>query len=259
MLRRFFLIISFTFLIFLPGLVFGDEFKSIHQLDWEKLKDKSGDLPREKSPSFRTTPCVNKEVVGFYNSYSSNYLSQIQWDLLTILAWFSVTANADGSLTNSSGWHWPEYAPITTAHSNSVKVVLTVTCFSGTTIGTILSTPSIRTTLINNLLTLVQNGNGDGVCIDFEGVPAGYKTQLLAFMTELNNTFKSANSNYHVSICTPAVDWNGVFDYDQLALNCDALFIMAYDYHWSSGPKAGPVAQLTSGSVWGTYNVTWTV
>ncbi|HDS09261.1 MAG TPA: hypothetical protein ENN73_03450, partial [Firmicutes bacterium] len=259
MSRRFHAIILLFFLFISPSIIFCVEYKSIHQLDWERLKEKSGLVPSEKTGFTRTTPCVNKEVVGFYNSYSSNYLSQIQWDLLTIVAWFSVTANADGSLTNSSGWHWPEYAPISTAHSNGVKVVLTVTCFNSTTIGTILGSSSIRATLINNLLTLVQNGNGDGVCIDFEGVPSGYKTQLVTFMTELNNTFKTTNPDYHVSICTPAVDWSGVFDYDELALNSDALFIMAYDYHWSSGSKAGPVAPLTSGSVWGTYNVTWTV
>ncbi|MBM4386335.1 MAG: hypothetical protein FJ088_01270, partial [Deltaproteobacteria bacterium] len=59
-------------------------------------------------------------------------------------------------------------------------------------------------------------------------------------------------------IATPAVDYHGSYDYSELAENSDGLMIMAYGYHWKSSDP-GPISPLTSGEIWGKYNVTWTV
>ena len=62
-----------------------------------------------------------------------------------------------------------------------------------------------------------------------------------------------------VTIFSPAVDWSSAFDYFNLAQVTDGLVMQGYDYHWRTSPTAGPVAPLTGGPTWGTYNVTWTV
>lgn len=247
---------------------------SIHQIESEKygkielfelkypliytVKENEWDciLKREES--------LTKTIFGFMPYWVVNDLSKVRWDLLTHIAYFSVGVNSDGSLTNQSeNYAWPNgsyvQALINTAHSNGVKVVLTATNFNSSSISTLLSNSTYRQNAISNLLSLVQSGNGDGVCIDFEGVSNTQKANLVTFMTNLTSAFHSSIPNSHILICTPAVDWSGAFDYDQLAINSDGLFIMAYDYYWSGSSTAGPVSPKSSSSRWGTYSVSWTI
>jgi N-acetylmuramoyl-L-alanine amidase len=208
-------------------------------------------------PELLSTPQVNRTVFGFLPYWVASSLTHVRWDLLTHVAYFDVPLNSDGTLGTTA---WPSgayvQALLNTAHANGVKVVLSATNFSSSGIGTLLGSPTYRQNAIDNLLAKVQEGSGDGVNIDLEGVPVAQKANLVVFMTGLASAFHAAVPGSHVSICTPAVDWSNAFDYDQLALSSDGLFIMGYDYHWSGSTTAGPVAQLTG---WGTYNVTWTV
>ncbi len=207
-------------------------------------------------------PRVAKQVVGFYPYWAGGFTG-VHWDLLTTVAYFSAEVDAtarNGTFGDVHGWGSGTASLISTAHANGVKVVLTLTLFDSTAITTILGNASYRSALVNNALALVQGAGGDGVCLDFEGVPGGSanKTGLVALMTSMTDAFHAAIPGSKVLIATPAVDWNGVFDYDQLALHSDGLMIMAYDYHWSGGAP-GPVSPLTGGSLWGTYNVEWTI
>jgi spore germination protein YaaH len=230
----------------------------IHQEDWQKHQHSPTIRFAEQAGlnSLETTAesaALYRTVFGFYPYWINGY-STIRWDLLTHLAWFAVEAKADGSISNTHGW--PDTDLIETAHANGVKVILTVTCFSSSSITGILSSSDNRTKLVQGLWTEVAKGSADGVNIDFEGVPVAQKANLVAFMTELNQWFKMQNRASSVTLDTPAVDWSGAFDYDQLALNSDGLMIMAYNYYWSGSSQAGPVSPLSG---WGTYNVNWTV
>ncbi|MFM7064572.1 MAG: hypothetical protein ACKO04_13935, partial [Actinomycetes bacterium] len=61
-----------------------------------------------------------------------------------------------------------------------------------------------------------------------------------------------------VFVAMPAVDWNGSYDYDQIALATDGLFVMGYDYYWSGG-NPGPTAPLFGSARWGTHALDWTL
>lgn len=246
---------------------------SIHQTEW--LSHAGQPLPEPAYPfhytvapeareeSVPSPSALTRTVYGFLPNWVATNLSHIQWNLLSHISYFSVTLNSDGSVTNLSGsYAWPSgtYAAAVrnTAHANGVKVTLAATNFTPSSITTLLSSSTNRQNAINNLKALVQ-GYGEGVNIDLEGVPASQKANLVTFMTDLTAAFHSAIPGSHVTLDTPAVDWSGAFDYDQLALNSDGMFIMGYDYWWSGSSTAGPCSPLTSGGVWGTYNVTWTV
>ncbi len=216
--------------------------------DWSDLG-----LRREES--------LTRTVYGFMPYWVVSDLTKVQWDLLTHVAYFSVEMNSTGGIDNYH--NWPNGTSvqnlISLAHANGVKVTLTATLFSTSSITTLLSSSTYRQNAINNLLAQVQAGNADGVCIDFEGVSSTQKANLVTFMTDLTNAFHSSIPGSHVSICTPAVDWSGAFDYDQLAIHSDGMFIMAYDYYWSGSSTAGPVSPRMSSSRWGTYSVNWTI
>jgi spore germination protein YaaH len=234
----------------------------IHQVEWEHYKDYA---PPEGLPTLEGRPMdlssrvlpPSWEVFGYLPYWTYPSFPALNYDLLTTIAYFGADVDEFGNITNLHDW--PAAALINQAHSEGVRVVLTTILFNSSQLAALLSDPSRRTNLVNNLLAAVQNANGDGVSIDFEGVPSGQRQNLTDFMTELTNTFHTNLPGSYVTIFTPAVDWNSVFDYLTLAQVTDGLIMQGYDYHWSTAPTAGPTAPLTSGNVWGTYNVTWTV
>lgn len=242
---------------------------SVHQREW--LERRGWPLPEPDLPLPRVAPLsrggppatLRRTVYGFMPYWRVADLSRVKWDLLSHVAYFSVDLNPDGSVTNQSGsYAWPAGAYVAAlreaARAAGVKVVLAATNMSSGSIATLLGSASYRQNAIANLVALVQ-GQGDGVNVDMEGVPAAQRENLVAFMKDLSGAIRAAVPGSHVSICTPAVDWSGAFDYDRLAASCDGLFIMAYDYHWGSDEQAGPCSPLTGGGVWSKYSVTWTL
>lgn len=239
----------------LPGS--GDAaHKGIHQLQNEQHQAVQGDkgpaqdiVPLDGSKG----PRVSKTVFGYDPYWTSD--TYLHYDLITHLACFSVGVNADGSLDNSHNFPSLWSPTINLAHKNGVKAVLCATCFSSTTISTVLSGAANRTNAVRNLVTMVRNASCDGVNIDFEGLPLAQKQNMVHFIHELADSFHAWNPESHVSLATPAVDWSGAWDYDSLAIYSDGLFIMAYDYFWSGSSATGPVSPLDGYS----YDVLWTI
>jgi len=252
-----------------PGLPPGfSSPMSIHQLEW--LEHRGKPLPEPELPLPRVAPleassraALRKTVYGFMPYWKVADLARVKWDLLSHVAYFSADVGADGSITNQTGaYAWPSGAYVAalrdTARAAGVKVVLTATCMSSATIASLLGSAAARQAAISNLVALVQ-GAGDGVNVDFEGVPAAQRESLVAFVRDLAQAMHAAVPGSHVSLCTPAVDWSSAFDTEALASACDGLFVMAYDYHWRSGSEAGPCSPLQGGTPWSRYAVTWTV
>lgn len=234
--------------------------KSIHQLEAEAHRDMVipvSPAPRGLSllaPSAARN--ASRTVFGFYPYWGPGF-SQIRFQDLTHIAFFSVEANGSGQLVNLRGW--PNYPLIQAAHQASVRVVLVCTLFDSNQLQGLLSSAQARQSLVSNLKEQVVLGNADGVNIDFEGVPGSQRANLVLFMKDLAVTLRDALPGADISIDTPAVDWSNAFDYAALADICDTLMIMAYDYHWTGSSSPGPVSPLAGSDVWGKYSVTWTV
>ncbi len=235
-------------------------FSSIHQQDFLLHKNAPNPLGSHTKPHIAliaSKSSLTHEVFGFYPYWMGSAYYDLRYDLLSTIAYFSAEISANGNIIDDNGW--PIGDLIDSAHVHSDKVVLTTTCFNEDTIRTLLAHPSYWEHLIDTLLTFVLDNNGDGVNIDFEGIyTSAAKDSLTIFMTALTDSFHNRNINSYVTLCGPAVDWYGAFDYDQLAYNTDGIFIMAYDYHWAGGDP-GPVAPYDTSSTWGQYSVCWTI
>lgn len=201
---------------------------------------------------------LSKTVYGYYPYWMGSIYNDLHYDLLSHIAYFSVELYGDGTLGSIPNLSILENLR-NTAHMHGVKVVITATQFDNATIETLLFSPASRTNAVNNLLNLSLTYSLDGVSIDLEFPTATVKDSLTCFMAELTDSFHTNMPGSHVSIATPAVDWGNAFDYDQIALHSDGLFIMAYNYYWAGSAYAGPVSPLPSSSLWGTYSVMWTV
>jgi len=253
-----FIVKKFSVLLALLIMLQAQDHKSIHQVEMEYYKtnyiliaDNENIDPLRSTNSNQT---LSKTVFGYHPYWMGSSWLDYDYSLLSTIAYFGAEANSTGDIDN---WHsWPPNNLISTAHSAGVEVVLTVTLFNSNAISSLLSNANYRQNIITTLVNSVSSAGADGVNIDFEGLPSSQKENMVQFITDLKAAFNNAIPGSQVTLATPAVDWSGAWDYDELASISDGLMIMGYDYHWSNAPTTGPVAPLTG---WGTYNVTWTV
>lgn len=213
-------------------------YPSVHSLAVEQFSDRE-----EKEITVYSTGGNNQleaTVFGFLPYWVNQ--AWLQYDLISVLAVFSVDMGADGTITNSHGFPAVFESPMNQAHAAGGTVVVTVTNFSGSSIHSILTTG--KAAALATITGLVNGTVVDGVCIDFENVQSGDAGNLVAFMEDLRTALPDA----HISICTPVVDWSGSFNYSELAECCDALMMMCYAFAGSWSSVAGPNAPLTG---WG--------
>jgi hypothetical protein len=188
-----------------------------------------------------------------YLPYWTYDVADVPFEHITDLAVFSVSADADGSLSELSRWTGRAADAVRLGHAAGVRVHLCVTQFDRDTLDSILGSSSARARLVSAVATQLRAYGADGVNIDFEGVRAGQRANMVSLVREL----KAAGVG-DVTLATPAVDWSGAWDYATLAEDSDGLFIMGYEYHWSGGDP-GPNAPLDDGGVWDSYTLRWTV
>ncbi len=173
------------------------------------------------------------------------------YEVLTHIAYFSYEVDtATGGYSTLRGWDTTSV--INYAHLRGVKVMLTVTNF-GAERNTKLLTDTVKQwNLINTVISQLKSRNGDGVNFDFEVVPAAMKSKMVGFCKRAVRGIKAELPLAEISLATPAVNWSDGWDLDSLAIVCDYLIMMGYNYYWSSSTTAGPVAPLAGE----TYNIT---
>ncbi len=192
-------------------------------------------------PSRQVNTCeLNKVVFGWHPYWQNGYEINYEWDLISDFCYFSYevnAANGNAATTNS----FATIASVTTALNQGKRVHLAVTLFENHS--TFLGNTTSKQTLINNLITLVQNRGAHGVNIDFEGVPSSLKNSLTAFMNDLGTQMHNAIPSSIVSIDLPAVEWTSTFDVAAMT-QVDWFMIMGYDYYYAGSSNAGPHSPL---------------
>ncbi|MBW2275907.1 MAG: hypothetical protein JRF63_00360 [Deltaproteobacteria bacterium] len=197
---------------------------------------------------------MNKVVYGYYPYWVSGY-EEMEWELLSHVAWFAITMQPDGAASDSNGWPSSWTGLVETAHENDVRVDVTFTLFSSSGIETLVNSSVNRANAIETIVNAVEAGGADGASIDFEGVPASAADGFVLFLAELREAFDaSSSSDLQISVAGPAVDWSGAFDLTQILPSIDVYFIMGYAYFWSGSSHAGPTGILLTDDFWRTYS-----
>lgn len=201
--------------------------------------------------------CKLKRIVFGFHPYwaGSDYLNY-QWNLLSDLCYFSyeIDPSTGGAVTYHN---WLTDPAIDSAQAHGVKVHLCATLFSGH--NSFFSNLSSRQNLINNLVSLVQQRNADGINMDIEAVPAYLRDSITAFMRDLSGQLKTIMPAAIISIDLPAVDWGGSFNITELDPFIDFFFVMGYDYYWNESGEAGPVSPLYSLTAGNDYSLSRSV
>ena len=197
--------------------------------------------------------CTLKKIVFGWHPYwaGSAYLNY-QWNLISDLSYFGYGVNANTGEANSIH-DWLTTAAIDSAQSNGTRVNLCATLFSDH--ATFFASSASQQTLIDNLISLVQQRNANGVNIDFEGVPSSQSANFTDFMIDLCNQFHTQIPGSIVSIALPSVNWNSTFDVNAMNPYIDLFIIMGYNYYYSGSSNAGPVSPKNHGNFWSQYDV----
>lgn len=250
--------------LFIYQIGFSQEPKSIHQIEWEKHKNDAKVL--RKPGSAKDIIPLNK--VAFEEKALSHYVFgylpywvynspplDFQFDLLTHIALFDFSVDhVTGAIGNPSNWPWTDL--IDAAHTNGVKVIMCVVEFDNDKIHKIITDQTVKENFFAKVKSKIETYNLDGVNIDFEGLHQQDRANNInPFMAELTDyVHTNIGSDKEVSFAGPAVNWGG-WNFPGLAVACDYLFIMGYDFNGSWSANAGPSAPLIGGS----YNITRTL
>lgn len=240
-------------LIFLSTSLFGQEYNkySAHKSHKDYFDSLILNSPEEFNKLKKTEiikennkskDCNLEKIVFGWHPYWSNDLElNYQWNLLSDLSYFSYEIDyLTGDPLTTHGWETA--AVIDEAQAAGVRVNLCITLFDDH--AAFFANSTAQQNLIDNLLTLVENRNADGVNIDFELVPGNQATEFNNFLVNLATQFHTGIPGSQVSIALHSVDWNNIYDITILKDHIDLFIIMAYDYYWPGSGLAGPSGQL---------------
>jgi GH18 family chitinase len=184
-----------------------------------------------------------KIVFGFHPYWAGSDYLNYQWNLLSDFCYFAY--EVDPSTGDPVSYHdWLTDPAVDSAKANGVKIHLCATLFSGH--NSFFTSLSSRQSLIDNLVSLVQQRNADGVNMDIEALPASLGDSVTSFMRDLSEQLKTVMPEAKISIDLPAVDWDNSFNINELDPYIDFFFVMGYDYYWNGSSQAGPVSPLYS-------------
>lgn len=191
---------------------------------------------------------VSKIVYGYYPHWAHD-LGNLRWEDLTHLAWFSIEMNEAGNVNATHGW--PDTETVEAAHAADVRVDLAFTLFSGTGIRTLVNDPARRANAAKTMVDLLEEGNADGISVDFEGFVDGTRAGFVTFIQELRAELDGrGHPDAEISLAGPAVDWGSEWDLEALLDTADYFFIMGYDLFWGGSTNAGPPGLLRITPAW---------
>lgn len=107
----------------------------------------------------------------------------------------------------------------------------------------ILSSTTVRTKLIENLMAEALEYDLDGINVDLEDIKESYGEDYVQFMREMSIACREAGLVLSVDIPVP-FHYNAYYDIKELGAVCDYVIIMGYDEHGEGSTQAGSVASL---------------
>jgi len=204
---------------------------------------------------------LSGEVYGYlpYWALDPGLRQYLRYDLVSTIAYFSVGAQADGTLLKSgtgwSGWASANMTDvINQAHSRGVGVHLTVTMMAWngdySAMSALLNSVPNRGRLASEIAAAVVARNADGVNLDFEPVPNSLQWQYTTLVREVKAALVAAGGGSYLTVAATggAAAWDEGYDLPGLSAAgaADAIMVMGYDFSWSGSARAGGVAPIDS-------------
>ncbi len=155
-----------------------------------------------------------------------------------------------GWYTVSSSGHLLDCAQpsvVSYAHAHGKKVwVMLDNQFSASLTHFVVSNPTRRQQLVDEIVAACKRDKVDGVNIDFENVLSSDEANFTAFVSSLHQALQPLHDKVSVDITTDIVFLadDAAYFHAGLAAASDYVVLMAYDEHWAGDPTPGPVADV---------------
>jgi spore germination protein YaaH len=197
----------------------------------------------------------NHEVYGFLPHWQLNTVKNIDFNVLTTLAYFDIKIDSAGNIiTDDPGYQLFKSnrasALFKEAHNHGTRVALTITQMNPPDIETLMDDQVGQANAIEQVVKLIQDRGIDDLNIDVEyGSNPGQakRDQFTFFVENFNKAMHSVNPNSKVtvSVYASAIKDPKIYDIAALGKVTDSIFIMAYDYTSIGSDYALPTAPLT--------------
>jgi len=110
----------------------------------------------------------------------------------------------------------------------------------------IVTDPDVSSEALNQLVDAVETW--DGLALDFEGMDAGDRPYLTAFINTLGSALHARGKYYAMALPAKTSDaktgWSGSYDYAAIAQSADLYLVMAYGFKTGSSAIPGSSAPL---------------
>lgn len=191
------------------------------------------------------------EVVGYYAWWMGDAWKEIDLTELDELLFFELEVGPDGHIANYNGWpyDWQELIEVAESVGTPVGITLTLINHDADIFTSVFESPAAQDTLLAQTLR-AMHGSG-GVNIDFELFAPISVEARNAYAPWIARLKEAVGPDRLVSVYTLAIDDHDYYDERALTRAADYLVVQGYDYHWMTGPTAGPTATLKG---WGNMN-----
>ena len=204
---------------------------------------------------------MTHEVLAFLPvGYLDFGVEQLDYSVVSTIAYFSIEANADGTLRRTSesgaehsgwrGWRSEQMDRIIEqAHASGAKVVFSLERFAWSSgqrsiAVAVLRSAAARERLVREVVDEVVARGVDGVNVDFEPIPDGQRANFVAFMRSLRAALNAEQPGYQLTYAATGY----VQNYDARAIAkagaADAVYIMGYHYRGTWSRVSGSTAPL---------------
>jgi spore germination protein YaaH len=202
---------------------------------------------KKDNQSFSTNEALEKEVMGWHPYWASaNAHKNYDYTVLNHLSYFGYELQSDGTISTYQS-STPDDSVIAYAKEQGCRTSITIICFDPNDFVAMYEDYDRTELFFQQLADIVERLEVDEVCFDFEPLANFPQDMIRDFLLEARFAlyFLPSAEEIKLSMAMPPVDWSNNFNFEHYAEDLDKLIVMAYDYHYTNSPNAGPVAPLT--------------
>lgn len=225
---------------------FYDSLAGLGDANWERYQN----IVRVKRNLVNTLK-PDIKVFGWHPHWMGSAYESYRFDLLSYLAWFSYNIDSTGHYDQSDVMDKLRKSPLLDslkAKGSQCQLLITITNHTPKGNEKLLNSIVLQDELIANILLLLDEVNGNGVDLNFERIPPGFKRKMTLFLERLGNELNEANPEYVLTVDIPAKGAEDNFEFSRLNGVVDYFVMMGYDYYHPDSKTDGPMAPLDTTS-----------
>lgn len=194
------------------------------------------------------------EVFGFAPHWTINRLDNVDWSVLTTMAYFGVPVGGNGELDREDVGYTTISTPraqevFAKARKSGTRIVLTLTQMNNEDIRALMDDSEASKKSIRQAVEVIKDNDFDGVNIDYEyvGNPGdSYRNKFTNYVRNFKAALEKAvpGSQLTVSVYASSVREPKIYDIAKVAENSDAIFMMAYDFATAASDHVIPTSPL---------------